>query len=229
MSKQQKTKASRIKVKRKAWFPIIAPKEFGSKEIGETYNTSAKSAIGRTLKVNLRDLTGDVKDQNAYVYFVISNAEGNSLKTEIIGYELAPSFVKRLVRKNSDKIEGNFNFKTHKNEALVVKWVIVTLNKAKHSVQTELRKQVNSLLEVDLQKADFSGFISELVYKRSNLAIKKKLSKVYPLKELVFRMILLKPTVGGSTNEAGNNLKEAKEEIVAEAEVQEEDQTAMKA
>ena|SRR3989344_3225501 len=228
MSKQQKTKASRIKIKRKAWFPIIAPKEFGHKEIGETYNISAKSAVGRTVKVNLRDLTGDMKDQNAYIYFAISGTEGNSLKTEAIGYVLASSFVKRLVRKNSDKIEGNLNFKTHKNEAMLIKWMIVTLNKTKHSIQTELRRQINALLMADLEKADFNSFISEIVYKRSNLAMKKNLSKLYPLKELVFRMVLLKPAGKGNTS-GTSSLKEAKEETVAEAEVQEEEQTAMEA
>ena len=72
MSKQQKTKVSRIKAKKKAWFPIISPKLFGSKEMGETYNVSAKNAVGRTIKVNLKDLTGDIKDQNAYANFAIS-------------------------------------------------------------------------------------------------------------------------------------------------------------
>ena len=226
MSKQQNTKVSRIKAKKKAWFQIISPKLFGSKEMGETYNISAKNAVGRTIKVNLKDLTVDVKDQTAYAHFEISGVEGNSLKTECIGYELTPSFIKRLVRKNSDKIEGNFYFKTHKNEYLTIKWLIVTLNKVNHSLQTQIRKQINSLLETEVEKEDFTSFMGNLVYKKSHFAMKKKLSKIYPLKELVFRMIISKPT--GDNPLLSEGKSPSKEEGIAKNEVQEE-QLAMQA
>ena len=226
MSKQQKTKVSRIKTKKKAWFPIISPKLFGSKEMGETYNISAKNAVGRTIKVNLKDLTGDIKDQNAYANFAISGVEGNSLKTECIGYELTPSFIKRLVRKNSDKIEGNFYFKTHKNEYLTVKWLIVTLNKVNRSLQTQIRKQINSLLETEVEKEDFTSFMGNLVYKKSHFAMKKKLSKIYPLKELVFRMVISKST-GKEGIYQGKSRSTEEKGGIAENEVQEEEQLAM--
>ena len=37
MAKKDKKKVSKIKVKKKTWFKIVAPKIFGNKEIGESY------------------------------------------------------------------------------------------------------------------------------------------------------------------------------------------------
>ena len=48
-------KVSRIKTKKKKWFPIFAPKFMGQKEIGETYLDQPEPAVGRTLKVNLKE------------------------------------------------------------------------------------------------------------------------------------------------------------------------------
>ena len=55
MSKQEVKKQSRIKTKKKAWFKIVAPAVFGKRELGETYVTSAESAMGGMLKINLKD------------------------------------------------------------------------------------------------------------------------------------------------------------------------------
>ena len=48
-------KVSKIKAKKKRWFPVFAPRFLGQKEIGETHLSEAKVALGKVLKVNLRD------------------------------------------------------------------------------------------------------------------------------------------------------------------------------
>ena len=37
MAQKSKKKVSKIKVKKKVWYKVIAPKIFGNKEIGESY------------------------------------------------------------------------------------------------------------------------------------------------------------------------------------------------
>ena len=53
-----KKKISKIKTKKKIWFKIFAPKLFGQKEMGESYLSAADQAVGRKLKVNMKELTG---------------------------------------------------------------------------------------------------------------------------------------------------------------------------
>ena len=112
MSKSTTKKVSRIKTRKKAWFKIFAPQVFGNKEIGETYLPAAENALGRLLKISLKDITGNVKDQNAYIGFKIAKAEGSALRTEVISYQLTPASVKRLVRKNTARLDDYFTFTT---------------------------------------------------------------------------------------------------------------------
>ena len=64
-----KKKVSKIKVKKKIWYKVIAPKIFAQKEIGESYLSDPAKAVGRKLSVNLKELTGNIKSQNVYIGF----------------------------------------------------------------------------------------------------------------------------------------------------------------
>ena len=77
MSKDQSKKGlARVNTARKLWYRIVGPKLFGQMELGETYLASPETAMGRNLKINLKDITGNIKDQNAYVKFTIDEIEG---------------------------------------------------------------------------------------------------------------------------------------------------------
>ena len=141
-----KKKVSRIKTKKKIWHKIIAPALFGKKEIGETYLTSAEQAIGRPLKVNLKDLSGNVKDQNVYISFKIIKWQGATLETKATGYELTPAFVKRIVRKNCNRLDDYFTFTTKDGKKLVLKTLMLTLNKVPRSTRTHLKNKLKEYL-----------------------------------------------------------------------------------
>ena len=108
MAKDVKQKVSRIKVKKKNWYRILSSRIFGEKEIGETYLSSPESALGRTMKINLKDLTGNIKDQKIYISFTIDKVEGSILRTSATGYELTPTSVKRMVRKSTDRLDDYY-------------------------------------------------------------------------------------------------------------------------
>ena len=191
MAQKIKKKVSRIKTKKKIWFKIIAPKSFGMKEIGETYLPSAETAIGRTLEVNLRDLTGNVKDQNAKVNFRLVKAEGHNLHSMTIGYSLVSAFIKRLVRKNSDRLDDFFKFKSKDGKEVILKTITITRNKSQRSVKTALRAKLHELLKEEFSKLDFSTFVINLVNGRLRSTLKKQLHKITPVKEVTVRVLKL--------------------------------------
>ncbi len=194
MSKTEATakKVSRIKVKKKTWCRLLAPAIFGQMEMGETYITGPESALGRVLKYNLKDLTGNVKDQNAYVLFRIDRSEGSILHTAVVGYELTPGYVRRLVRKSTTRLDDYFKFVTKDGRTVVVKSVLVTLNKVQRSVGKGLRKQLQSTLQGEISQGDFATFISNIVSGKVRNELKKRLNKIYPLKEIALRSIQLR-------------------------------------
>ena len=193
MSKTEvKKKVSRIKSVKKAWFRIVAPKLFAQKEIGETYLASAEVAIGRFVKVNLRELTGNIKDQNAYIRFQIVSASGSSLETKIMGYELTSSCVKRMVRKNCDRMDDYFVVVTKDGVKLVVKTLMLTTHKTHRSVQSQLRVMLQKGIREEASKNEFEAFMLNLSSSKMQFGLKKRLSKLYPLKEAAVRVLQVK-------------------------------------
>ncbi|HLC89326.1 MAG TPA: hypothetical protein VJG49_04800 [Candidatus Nanoarchaeia archaeon] len=184
-------KVSRIKAKKKVWFKIISPKVFGQAEIGESYLTSAQVALGRKLEVNLKELTGNVRDQNVHINLQINKLDANLLKTSVIGYELSTAFVKRLVRKNSDPISGYFLLKTKGGKQVILKSLMVTLSKAQRSVKAQLNKELGNILKEEVSNSSFDNFVSSLVQYKVQSMLKKRLRKIFPLKEVAVRVLKL--------------------------------------
>ena len=188
----EQKKVSRIKEKKKLWYRILAPALFAQKELGESYLDTPLSAMGRTLKVNLKDLTGNMKDQNVYVKFRIVAVEGQTLRTKTLGFEYTVMHIKRLARKNVDRLDDTFTFTTKEGLSVIVKTLLVTLHKTQRSLQAKLRGILHQDLEEEFAKSDFDTFVSNLVSQRTIGSIRKKLTKLYPLKDVIVRVVPLK-------------------------------------
>jgi small subunit ribosomal protein S3Ae len=196
MAKNDKKKVSKIKIKKKLWFKVVAPKLFGQKEIGESYLTASDKGVGRTLLVNLRDLTGSPRDQNAHVSFEITNVDGAILRTKTIGYKVSPSHIKRVVRKNTNRLDDVFTLKTKDGKEVIIKTLCITLNKVQRSTCSNLRTKLEELLTVEIGKADFDAFVGNLVSGKMVSTLKRALSKIQPLKGVTIRVLQLKKEKG---------------------------------
>src|SRR3989344_1816038 len=150
MSKSEVKKVSRIKTKKKIWHTVLASAVFGKKEIGESFLGSAEEAMGRPLKVNLKDLTGNMRDQNAYVSFKITKWQGSTLETTHTGYELTSASIKRMVKKNSNRLDDYFVFITKDNKQVVVKTLMLTIKKISRSTRSQLRKVLKEILAEEI-------------------------------------------------------------------------------
>lgn len=213
MAKKIKKKISKIKVKKKLWCKVTAPKIFGNKGIGESYLQSPEKAVGRKLKVNLRDLTGNVKDQNVRIGFQVNKVDGSVLNTSITSYELTSAYVKRLVRKNTARLDDCFVFKTKSGRKVTVKSLMIALHKTQRSVKTKLRKELHSLLQAEVSKTDLATFVSNLVNRKVQMELKRKLKKIFPLRDVAVRVLKLQ--------EKGV----AKEEVVVEDKTEEKEKS----
>ncbi|MBI4980248.1 hypothetical protein HZC30_01670 [Candidatus Woesearchaeota archaeon] len=202
---EEKKPVSRIKLKKKNWYKIISPKVFGNKEVGESYLVSADSAIGRKVKINLKDITGNMKDQNNYVVLQVNKASGSQLNTVLVGYELSVSGVKRAIRPSTCRLDDSFTVKTKSGRSVTVKVLLITLNKAQRSKCTMVKKMLRQLVGEEIAKSGFDTFVVNVASQRIQYAARKMLGKIYPLRELAFRVIQL--------NESGL----VQEEIVVEA------------
>ncbi len=194
MSKNEATttKVSRVKIKKKNWYSIVSPPQFGKREMGETYLASLESAYGRTVKINLRELTGNVRDQNIYLTFKMVAGSGHTLSTEVIGYSMTPTSVKRLVRSNTDRLDDYFTFTSKDGQKVVVKTLIITLHQVQRSVSASMRKYIQEFLKAEIEGTDFNTFMLNLVGNKVLGPMKKNLHKIYPVKEAAIRVLELR-------------------------------------
>lgn len=227
MSKQEVKKESRIKTIKKSWFKIIAPQLFGAGELGESYLSSPEKAIGRTLRHNLKELTGNVKDQNAYLLFRIDKAAGTTLHTIPVGYELTVSSVKRMVKKDTTRLDDYFTDVSKDGKKVAVKSVLITSIKIQRSVGKALRKTLYETVHEDLSKNNYADFMVNLATGKIRTELRKRLAKIYPLKEAAIRSVTIIGTGTAPVVAATEVETAAPPEIPSEMEISETEVAAL--
>jgi len=229
MSKDQSKKAlARVNTARKIWYRIVSPKLFGQMELGETYLASPEGAIGRNLKINLKDLTGNMKDQNAYVKFTVDELEGTTLKASISGYELTATSVKRMVRKSTDRLDDYLVFKTKDGKNVILKTLLITQIKAQRSVQKQLRLKMKAFLAEEVKNNTFETVVGNLVSRKIQMTLKKLLYKIYPVNDATVRVLTFAKDNAVEMQVEESTKSDATEDIAEAAEESsEEDQEAL--
>lgn len=171
-----------VKLKKKQWYPIIAPKQFDNVVLGETLVYEPSAMLGKTLSHSLMNLINDTKRQNISIHFKVVEIEDNKAKTSIIGYEIIPSSVKRFVRRSSEKMDISFTCETADNVFLRIKPLIITKADIKGSIAAKLRNSVIQFLIKSIKKMAYDELINDLISRKIQAMMKESLNKVYPLK-----------------------------------------------
>ena len=209
-----------VKVKKKQWYPILAPKLFNNTLLGETIVADPQSMIGKTLSNSLTNLANDAKRQNVNVHFKVTEVENDKAKTVVIGYEMINSSVKRLVRRNSEKVDLSFNCETSDNVWLRVKPVVVTRSAVKGTVAARLRRNIVKFATEYVKKNSYEQVLTDLITYKLQSGMRSMLNKIYPVKVCEVRYL---GTEARDKKHVQETVQEAKEEVnEQEAEVNEE-------
>lgn len=206
------------KVKKKQWFPIVAPKQFGEEVLGETLVSDPQLMLGKTLSHNLMNLTNDPKRQNINVYFKVVSVEGGKGLTSIVGYEIIPSSVKRFVRRNSEKMNLSFECETADNILIRIKPLIITRADVKGSVAAKMRNTIVQNLAKTVKKLNYADLLNDIISHKLQSELRAGLTKMYPLKVCEIRYLGIVEREKKQEAKTEEAPAEAKEE--AEAQVQ---------
>lgn len=225
MAEEEKKIVSRLKIKKKVWIPVVASKLFGHAEIGEMYVTGPDVTLHRQVECNLRDLTGNIRDQNVILTFTIGKTSPQKLEAELTGYALAPTFIKRLVRKGADRLDECIPVTTKDHLSLMVKLLLVTVGNTTRTAQKRIRREVQKALVEAVEKQTFEEFIQNIVNYSLSDGLKKKLLKIHPVRDVSFRMVNIQkeqlpvsPLVEAAAPEPIESTpQETEEEVPAEA------------
>lgn len=188
-AKQEKKKPVRKaksvdKWKKKLWYNIIAPPEFDRRPIGETIAEKPKNIIGRTIRVDLGQLSGQRQKRHIFVLFKVDRVEGNSANTAVIGHEIGAGFLNRLVRRRMSKVETTQVVKTSDEKRVKVKSLALSVRKLSRKQEAAIRKKMVEIVEKGCDKKPFSQLSQEMVFGVTASKLFKQLSKIVPLKRI---------------------------------------------
>lgn len=178
-----------VKIKKKAWYPILAPKELDNMVLGETYVTEPAAALGRIVHANLKNITDNMRDQNVYLKFKITSAPGNNLTTEIVGCYMTPSSIKKLTRRTASRMDESFVVVTQDGKRVRIKPVALTAYKTVRSVCSALRKAMKEQMAREVVKLSFIQLVENIVSHQLQNDVKKHISKIYPVKTIEIKVL----------------------------------------
>ena len=174
------------KWKSKKWIDVIAPKMFHSKNIGQTIASDIRNVIGRTVTVNLSEVTGDHGSrQKVKLKFKIEKVMGEQAHTKFLGHLVPQESRRTAVRKRSTKVYVNQKVRTRDDKKFTVKSIIVMDRSANKSTKTEISKKFAEIVLREARETKFSDFISNVLNNRVSITAKRELHKIYPVKHII--------------------------------------------
>lgn len=208
-----KAKQIKAKTKKKRWMPIVAPKSFNSTVLGETYVAEAEEALDKSVRTNLMVLADDPRKQMYNLRFDIHSVKDGKAETQLISIEMTPSYIKRLIRRNRDKIEDSFIVRIAGGRMVRVKPVIVTRTLTSKPAQTEIRLMVRQKIKEIYNKMRMDDIVHDMIEGRTQRILKDICSKTHPVRSADIRHVSVHPQDRKLTKEMEEQMeKEAKAE-----------------
>jgi ribosomal protein S3AE len=215
-AKQVKT----TKVKKKHWAQILAPKSFDNIILGESFISEKEELLDKSITANLMVLTDDPRRQGYNVRFDVKEVKDGKGYTQVIGIEMTPSAVKRLIRRGRDKVDDSFVVRIGGGRLVRIKPVLVTNTKASKAAQTEIRLTVRKRLRDMYGKMRFDDIVRDIIDMKTQRQLKDLCSKTHPVRSADIREIVIVPQDRKMTQEMEALLeKEAAEEDARRAQI----------
>tara|TARA_Y100000310_G_scaffold128087_1_gene127246 strand:- start:4073 stop:4723 length:651 start_codon:yes stop_codon:yes gene_type:complete len=209
-----KAKGKAAKVKKKAWFDIVASADFNNAAIGQSYVDEKEQLVGKTIKVNLNELTGDPKKQNILIQFKINELKGEKGIASVVGFKLNTSSIKRMMRRGKNRVDFSSVFKSKDGVEIRLKPFLVTRFASTKAMGTQLRKATEKFLQSFLDKNDYVVFVKELIAGKLQYELRDVLGKMVPMQHCQIREMKIEIVKKGMVSKATD---EAKEEVKVEA------------
>lgn len=184
----KKPSASQLRKKKKRWFTIIGPKEFGSRNVGELFLEEPSKGLNRKMAINLMVLTGDMKKQNSNAYIQISEVKGSDLHTKVLGFKLGSAYIKRMTKRAKSKADESKVFEC-KEGKVRIKYIVLTKVKAQKSVLTSYRLKANEFISTFVKNKEISGVVLSSLKFEIQKKLKELLRNIHPLNSIIIREV----------------------------------------
>jgi small subunit ribosomal protein S3Ae len=216
------SKDTQLKVRKKKWFSITAPRIFREVPVGEILLYESGDMKSRCLTVNMMNLTNNPKNQHTSVRLRIVDVKDGKGVTEILGFETTPSSVKRLVRRGKSKLEDSFVIQTADKKMVRIKPLLITNSLVANSVRGIIKRAVRNSIAKLAQKLTYEKLIEEIMMFKLQKYVGTMATRVTPIRNCEVKAFLLVEKAGAKpitpTADADIPEKEAEENYDDDAE-----------
>jgi ribosomal protein S3AE len=220
MAEAKSKSSSATKVKKKLWIPIYAPKAFDSAFLGETHVNEKEQVLGKSVTANLMVLTDDPRKQAYNIRFDVTGVKEGKAQTQAIGILMMPSGVKRLIRRNRDKVDDSFPIRIAGGRSVRVKPVLVTKTKASSSSQTKMRLAVRTKLQESWKRMRFEDIVLDVIDGKASRLMRDSCNHIQPVRSCDIRELIIAPADREVTPEMQSRMEqEAAEEEARRAQL----------
>jgi len=168
--------------KGKDWFVISAPRMFNNIVLAETPAIDSSAIIGRSINVNVSQLTGQASKYYMNLSFRIDAIDGKKASTVFDGYSCTRDYLFHVVRKRTEKVRHVRNVKTKDGWELQVVALLILNRKTEANVKSRIRKIIDEQLDLAAKKNGIDGFIKDVVAGAVQKEMKRLGNKVYPVR-----------------------------------------------
>jgi small subunit ribosomal protein S3Ae len=186
-----KKQDAQLKVRKKRWIQVLAPKIFREVVIGEVPLYEAEQLKGRRMTVNMMTLTNNPKNQSIQVKIIVADVKEGKGLTELTGFETMPGSLKRIVRRGRTKIEDSFVVQTADKKLIRIKPLLVTNSLAARGVTAAVRRVVRNNVVRLAQKLSYEKLVEEIISFKLQKHLQSVVSKVAPIRNSEIKAMLL--------------------------------------
>ena len=215
-----------LKVAKKQWYPILAPKIFRNSVLGETVVFEPEQMVGKGITYNLANLTKDIKRQNVNIDFEVNGVQDGKALTHVVGYKIIPSSLKRMARRNIEKIDMSFMCSTSDKKNMRIKPIIITRAATKGSIASKIRKNAQDFLLKYTSGITYDNFLNDLIGHKIQSVLKDHLKKTYPLRVCEIRSMEVVDLEKKKENESQKPSKKVKAKIKEEKKAESKEEKA---
>ena len=177
------------KWKAKRWYRVLAPEKYESKELGEVVSADEKNLMNRIISVNLAELVGRMSQATIYttLFFRIKDVKGGVAHTELIGHQLAPSYIRTLARRRKTMIHSIVDGNTKDDRRVRLKLIAIAKDRISETMRSNLRRVVEKEMAAATEEYNYYGLLDEVIHGRLATRVFNKAREITPMSRVEFR------------------------------------------
>lgn len=177
----------RDKWRLKEWYSIFTPSYFGATSVAVIPTDSAQKLVGKVVETTLYDITNDFSHQSVKLYFLVVSVNDGQAQTILKGHEYSTDYLRSLVRRGSNRLDGIFAASSKDRYTVRVYVVAFTHDRIKSSQEKGIREIMRRICVEKASTLDYSQLCHEIVLGKLGSDIYNEAKKIAPLRHVGVR------------------------------------------